>query len=143
MATAGHHDAAKILSKDIAKNRVMRKQYLIMGSQLKSMEMQMASMQMNQAVMNGLKGATGVMSKINEDMSVNDISNVLKAFNKEMMKAEMNGDMVTDSFDMMEGAETSANAEELYEGILGEIGLEYSKDQAAVAKTKIAVKAPV
>ena len=44
MAMAGHHDAAKILSKDIAKNRVMRKQYLMMGSQLKSMEMQMASM---------------------------------------------------------------------------------------------------
>ena len=39
MAMAGHHDAAKILSKDIAKNRVMRKQYLMMGSQLKSMEM--------------------------------------------------------------------------------------------------------
>ena len=93
--------------------------------------------------MNGLKGATGVMSKINEDMNVSDIKDVLKAFNKEMMKAEMNGDMVTDSFEMMEGAETSANAEELYEGILGEIGLEYSKDQAAVSKTKIAVKAPV
>jgi hypothetical protein len=41
MATAGHHDAAKILSKDVARNRAMRKQYLVMGSQLKSMELQM------------------------------------------------------------------------------------------------------
>jgi len=32
MAMAGHHDAAKILSKDIAKNRTMRKQYMMMGS---------------------------------------------------------------------------------------------------------------
>jgi hypothetical protein len=32
------------------------------------MEMQMASMQMNQAVMQGLKGASGVMAKINADM---------------------------------------------------------------------------
>jgi len=51
MAMAGHHDAAKILSKDIAKNRTMRKQYMMMGSQLKSIEMQMNTMQMNQAVM--------------------------------------------------------------------------------------------
>lgn len=39
MAMAGHHDAAKILAKDVAKNRMMRKQYLVMGSQLKSVEM--------------------------------------------------------------------------------------------------------
>ena len=32
MAMAGHHDAAKIMSKDIAKNRAMRKQYLMMNS---------------------------------------------------------------------------------------------------------------
>lgn len=32
MAMNGHHDAAKILAKDIAKNRQMRKQYLLMGS---------------------------------------------------------------------------------------------------------------
>lgn len=111
-----------------------------MNSQLKSMEMQMQSMAMNQAVMNGLKGATGVMAKINEDMQVSDIRDVLKAFNKEMMKADMNGEMVADSFEMMEGAETTANAEELYEGILGEIGLEYSKGAVAVTKSKIEVK---
>ena len=112
----------------------------MMNSQLKSMEMQMQSMAMNQAVMNGLKGATGVMAKINEDMQVSDIRDVLKAFNKEMMKADMNGEMVADSFEMMEGAETTANAEELYEGILGEIGLEYSKGAVAVTKSKIEVK---
>ena len=114
-----------------------------MNSQLKSMEMQMQSMAMNQAVMNGLKGATGVMAKINEDMQVSDIRDVLKAFNKEMMKADMNGEMVADSFEMMEGAETTANAEELYEGILGEIGLEYSKGAVAVTKSKIEVKPEV
>ena len=87
--------------------------------------MQMASMQMNQAVMQGLKGASGVMAKINADMNVSEIRDVLKVFNKEMMKADMNGEMMADSFEMMEGAETVANAEELYDGILGEIGLEY------------------
>lgn len=85
----------------------------------------MTTMQMNAAVMQGMKGATGVMSKINADMNVSEIRDVLKAFSKEMMKADMNGEMMTESFEMMEGAETTANAEELYDGILGEIGLEY------------------
>lgn len=80
------------------------------------------------------------MAKINADMNVGEIRDVLKAFNKEMMKADMNGEMMAESFEMMEGAETVANAEELYDGILGEIGLEYQKGQAAVAKDKIEVK---
>jgi hypothetical protein len=48
--------------------------------------------------------------------------------------------MMQDAFEMTEDAGTVANAEELYDGILGEIGLEYSVGQAAVPKSKIAVK---
>ena len=55
------------------------------------------------------------------------------------MKADMNGEMMQDSMEMMEGADTVANAEELYEGILGEMALEYTKGQAAVAKGTIKV----
>lgn len=82
------------------------------------------------------------MAKINAEMNVGEIRDVLKVFNKEMMKADMNGEMMAESFEMMDGAETVANAEELYDGILGEIGLEYQKGQAAVAKDKIEVKQP-
>lgn len=83
-----------------------------------------------------------MMAKINAEMNVGEIRDVLKVFNKEMMKADMNGEMMAESFEMMDGAETVANAEELYDGILGEIGLEYQKGQAAVAKDKIEVKQP-
>ena len=74
------------------------------------------------------------MSKINADMNVSDIKDVLKEFQKEMMKADMNGEMVADSMEMMEDGETTANAEDLYEGILGEINLEYVSGQPAVNK---------
>ena len=62
LAMAGQHDAAKIMAKDISRNRTMRKQYMMMNSQMKSIEMQMTSMQMNKAVMAGMKGAAGVMT---------------------------------------------------------------------------------
>jgi len=34
--------------------------------------------------------------------------------------------MMTDAFDMMEDPSAGADAEDVYNGILGEIGLEYS-----------------
>ena len=61
-----------------------------MGSQLKSMSLQIQSMQMQQNIMSSLKGASGVMTKINEEMNVNEIRDVMKEFNKEMIKTEMN-----------------------------------------------------
>ena len=59
-------------------------------------------MQMNQNIMQALQGSTGVMAKINADMNVSEIRDVLKEFNKEMGKAEMQGEMMGDAFDMME-----------------------------------------
>jgi hypothetical protein len=40
--------------------------------------------------MTALAGSTAVMTQVNEDMNVNEIKDVLKNFNKEMGKAEMN-----------------------------------------------------
>lgn len=96
-----------------------------MGSQLKSIGMQLQSQQMTQTMMTALGGATGVMTKINEDMDVSAIASVMKDFNKEMMKQEAKSEMVSDTFGMMEDPGQTAEAEDMYAGILGEIGLEY------------------
>ena len=58
LATAGQHNAAKILSKDIARNRTQRNQYRTMASQMTVMQNQMASMQMNQQVLQSLQSST-------------------------------------------------------------------------------------
>jgi len=126
MAQANQHQAAKIMSKDLVRSRQQRNQYLTMSSQLKSMQMQMQSMQMNQNIMTALQGSNAVMSKINEDMNVSEIRDVLKEFNKEMEKSEMKGEMVGDAFDMLEDPGQVGDAEDLYNGVLGEIGLEYN-----------------
>ena len=46
--------------------------------------------------------------------------------------------MMTDAFDMIEDPSASVDAEDLYNGILGEIGLEYAAGQAAVPSKKLA-----
>jgi len=40
-----------------------------------------------------------------------------------MGKQEMNNEMIGDAFDMAEGAEVAADADDMYNGILDEIGL--------------------
>ena len=81
------------------------------------------------------------MSKINQDMNVNEIREVMKEFSKEMGKAEIQGEMMNDAFEMAEDPNAAADAEDLYNGILGEIGLEYKAGEAAVPTTKINVAA--
>ena len=81
------------------------------------------------------------MSKINQDMNVNEIRDVMKEFSKEMGKAEIQGEMMNDAFEMAEDPNANADAEDLYNGILGEIGLEYKAGEAAVPTTQINVAA--
>ena len=46
----------------------------------------------------------------------------------------MNQEMMGDAFDMMENPDVQAGAEDVYEGILGEIGLEMTKDNQVINK---------
>lgn len=138
LATAGQHNAAKILSKDIARNRTQRNQYRSMASQMTVMQNQMASMQMNQQVLQSLQSSTQVMSAVNADMNPAQMQQTMKAFAMEMEKAGIQSEMMGDAFDMMEDPSAAADAEDVYNGILGEIGLEYTSGQAAVATTNLA-----
>ena len=102
--------------------------------------MQLQSMQAQQAIMGALAGSTSVMAKINEDMNVYEIRDVLKEFNKQMGKAEMNGEMVNDAFDMMEDPNAQGDADDVYESIMGEIGLEYESGMKGAGKKAIPSK---
>ena len=62
----------------------------------------------------------------------------MKEFTKETEKAGIQGEMMSDAFEMMEDPGAGADAEDLYNGILGEIGLEYKVGEAAVPTGKIA-----
>ena len=59
----------------------------------------------------------------------------------EMEKAGIQTEMMTDAFEMMEDPSAQADAEDVYNGILGEIGLEYTAGAAAVPSNKINVPA--
>lgn len=78
------------------------------------------------------------MQSVNAEMNPQQMMQTMKAFSMEMEKAGMVSEQMTDAFEMMEDPSASADAEDVYNGILGEIGLEYSSGAAAVPTTNLA-----
>uniref|UniRef100_A0A7S3I3F6 Uncharacterized protein n=1 Tax=Favella ehrenbergii TaxID=182087 RepID=A0A7S3I3F6_9SPIT len=78
------------------------------------------------------------MSAVNAEMNPAQMQQTMKAFAMEMEKAGIQSEMMTDAFEMMEDPSAAADAEDVYNGILGEIGLEYSAGAGAVATGTIA-----
>lgn len=95
-------------------------------------------MQMNQQVLQSLQGSTQVMQAINADMNPQQMMQTMKAFSMEMEKAGIQSEMMSDAFEMMEDPSATADAEDVYNGILGEIGLEYTVGAGAVPSNKLA-----
>ena len=74
--------------------------------------------------MESLKSSSDIMNKVNGEMNISDISNMIKTFQKESMKAEMNSEMINDAMDM---GDANEDADDVYEQILGEIGMEMNQ----------------
>ena len=133
--------AAKILAKDIVRIRNQVTQYYAMSSQLKALSMKMSTMQSYEVIANSLKGSSQVLAQMNEQMDIQQIQQVLKEFNKETMKSEMKQDAMNDAMDMAMGsADVDEQAQDVYEGILGEIGLEYMEADPTKIRQKVAQK---
>ena len=89
-----------------------------------------------------MKGVTGVMSKVNEDMNVSNIRDTLKEFAKESEKLDMQGEMMSDAIDAgMDSVDDEAEADKVYTQICDEIGVEMNADQT-VARSQLGQAAP-
>ena len=72
--------------------------------------------------MGSLQAATGVMASANAEMSVTDITKVMKDFQKEQMKQEMNSELVGEVMDI--GDANNEEADQVYNSILGELEMD-------------------
>ena len=61
----------------------------MMSSQLKAISMKLETAGTSATMVEAMKGVTGVMSKVNEDMNVSNIKDTLKEFAKESEKLDM------------------------------------------------------
>ena len=70
-----------------------------------------------------LKGVNGVMEQVNGSMNPQEMNNIMRQFAMETEKMGMQQEMMQDQFDMMGDADTDAQADEVYNQVLGEIGM--------------------
>ena len=83
---------------------------------------------MNANMAKNLQNVTGVMGKVNAQMNPQQMINTMKEFSKEMEKMGMQQEMMGDAMDMAGDADTDNQAEEVYNQILGEIGMGVNQD---------------
>ena len=123
LATKNQHGPAKIMSKDLVRSRQQVNMYYTFASQLRVIETQLASAQMNANMASNLSGVVNVMGRVNAQMNPQQMVNTMKDFSKEMEKMGIQQDMMADAMDMVGDGDTDAQAEEVYNQILGEVGM--------------------
>eukprot|EP00826_Nyctotherus_ovalis_P044746 TRINITY_DN4868_c0_g1_i11.p1 TRINITY_DN4868_c0_g1~~TRINITY_DN4868_c0_g1_i11.p1 ORF type:complete len:126 (+),score=48.54 TRINITY_DN4868_c0_g1_i11:88-465(+) len=96
---------------------------MLMGSQLKAINLKVSTMQVQAEINAAMKGATTAMINANNQINLQEIQQTMKQFarNTEEMDVKMEL-MGTAAEDM--GGDVDDEAEASYEQILGEVGLE-------------------
>ena len=70
-----------------------------------------------------LKGVNSVMQQVNGQTNPQEMNNIMRQFAMETEKMGMQQEMMQDQFDMMGDADTDTQADEVYNQVLGEIGM--------------------
>ena len=81
---------------------------------------------MNATMVDSLKGVNKVMTGINANMNPQEMNQIMREFAKETAKMEMQGEMMNDAMEACGDGETENQADEVYNQILGEIGMSES-----------------
>ena len=71
------------------------------------------------------------MVGVNENMNMNQMRDICKEFAKQQGKMEMNAEVMADQMDMMNPAGVEDDADEVYNQILGDIGMGLNNQIAA------------
>ena len=87
--------------------------------------------------MQALGNASGVMNKANSEMNIADIQTMMRQFEKEQMKMGMKQEMIGEAMDM--GAEQTEEADDVYQQICDEVGINFN-DGAAVGNKALPVQ---
>ena len=109
-----------------------------MASQLKAISMRLSTAEINQSMVDALKGVNTVMEKVNDNMDISTISQILKEFAKNSEKMEMKQEMMGDAIDSgLDTADDVEAADKVYAQICDEIGVDLAEENQ-VNKNKIA-----
>ena len=119
------------MAKDLVRSRMQVNMFYTMAGQLKAIENQLATAQINATMLDSLKGVNKVMGSVNANMNPQEMNKIMRDFAKETEKMNIQGEMMNDAMDAMGDGETENQADEVYNQILGEIGMSTNAEMVA------------
>ena len=124
LAQKNQHGPAKILSKDLVRQRQQINQYYTMASQMKTVQAQVTAAGMSQTVVGNLGSVNSIMQQVNGSMNPQQMMQTMKQFAMETEKMGIQQEMMQDQFDMVGDPGTDLKADDIYNEILAEVGMD-------------------
>ena len=114
----------RIMAKDLVRIRKHQEKFTNLTAQLRAISLQMTSMQSTQSISEAMKKVTRSMVKLNKQVNLPQLQQVMREFAKQSEQLDMKGEMIGDSIDdVMDDGEDEKESELIVNQVLDEIGV--------------------
>lgn len=125
MAKKGQMNSVKILAKDLVRTRKHQAKFMEMRCQLQGVNLRLQTMKSTESMSSAMKGVTQVMMRMNKQMDIPAINEIMKEFMMENERMEMMQECMGDAVDdAMDEAGDEDEEDAIVKGVLDEIGLD-------------------
>jgi len=124
-AKAGRNDTAKIMAKDLIRTRGYIKKMYKMKSHLEAISLRLTTMQTTNQMATSMKQVSKVMGKMNKQMNLPKIQEIMMNFEQENEKMAVKEEMMDDAMDDAFADDEDEDEEEKVLGaVFAELGIE-------------------
>lgn len=135
--------SAKIQAKNLVRNRKHVEKFHKMKAQLNSVALQITMLKGTTTMTKAMKGVTGIMTKMNDQMKIPEMNNILREFQKESEQLDLKDEIMGDTIDdALGGDDDEEESDDILNQVLDEIGVSLnqalkSTSQKALPKNDI------
>jgi charged multivesicular body protein 2A len=127
LAKTNNIGPVKVMAKDLVRLRRHIQKFYEMKSQISGIDMRLKTMSSTQTMAEVIRGVTPALVKINKQMNMPELNNMMKEFYKENQRMEMTEEMMGDAVDMaLDHEDDDTETDQIVGQVLSEIGVEIS-----------------
>ncbi|KAF3910882.1 hypothetical protein ABW20_dc0107145 [Dactylellina cionopaga] len=127
-AKNGQMGAAKIQAKDLVRTRGYIQRFYRMRTELQAISLRIQTVRSNEAMMQSMKGATGLLKSMNKTSNLPALQKIMMDFQKESDMMEFREELMSDAIDDVNGLEDEEEADDVVNQVLEEIGVDLASE---------------
>eukprot|EP00766_Chilomastix_caulleryi_P004881 gnl/Chilomastix_caulleri/622.p1 GENE.gnl/Chilomastix_caulleri/622~~gnl/Chilomastix_caulleri/622.p1 ORF type:complete len:168 (+),score=60.40 gnl/Chilomastix_caulleri/622:173-676(+) len=132
-------EVCKIMAKDIVRTRAYGQRFLKMRAQLQAVNLRMQTLVSTQQMSQAMAGCTSAMTKLNAQMNIPALNQIIKEFAKSNEMMEMKQETIEDAIDDVLGIDgEEADADEIVGQVFDELGISLGGKMATTGASKTA-----